>query len=125
MKKSRDASALCHGPAMGFSNCGHAGIRGLFLVIAPVGGGRAVSCPIVALKTLVGNASTHTQLFAPQAWQGGLVVSSTSSKGTSWARFWPFSTGPSCAYALASLDFLFLPNMAGISSNHVDVAFDG
>ena len=94
-------------------------------MIAPVGGGLAVSCPIVASKTLVGNASTQTQLFAPQVWQGGLVVSGTSSKGTSWARFWPFSTGPSCACALASLDFLFLPNMAGKSPDHVGVAFDG
>jgi len=94
-------------------------------VIAPVVGGRAVSFPIVALKTLVGKTSIHTQLFAPQAWQGGLVVIGTSSKGTSWARFWPFSTGPSCACALARLDFLFLPNMAGKSPDHVGVAFDG
>ena len=94
-------------------------------MMAPVGGGRAVSCPIVALKTLVGKTSIHTQLFAPQAWQGGLAVSGTSSKGTSWARFWSFSTGPSCSCALASFDFLFLPNMAGKSPDHVGVAFDG
>ena len=80
-------------------SCGH---WSSFLVIAPVGGGIPLRCSIVGLKTLVGNASTQTQLFAPQAWQGGLVVI-----GTSWARFWPFATVPSCSCAVASLDFLF------------------